>query len=109
MEKTRRTRPSKSVTFTLNPKNPTEHALIKILEEKRSVRTSSHRYAYGTELIRELVLLGVDLVEQRYQGQIILNKFPVEKVSTRKEDLAFAPTVAPVGRSDDFAGTVPLE
>lgn len=74
MEKIKRTRPSKSVTFTLNPKNPVEQALIKILEEKRSLRTSSHRHAYGTELIRELVLIGTEIIEQRFPGQLSLPK-----------------------------------
>ena len=64
MEKPKRTRPSKSVTFTLNPKNPNEARLIELLEKRVSVQTSSYKYAVGTELIRELVLLGLASIER---------------------------------------------
>ncbi len=69
MEKIKRTRPSKSVTFTLNPKNPNEAKLIELLEKRVSVRTSSYKHALGTELIRELVLMGMEAVEKSFPAQ----------------------------------------
>ena len=108
MEKIKRTRPSKSVTFTLNPKNPNEAKLIELLEKRVSVQTSSYKHAVGTELIRELVLMGMEVVDRVFPTRQGVSE--QIKVETRyQSDTAGFRRVTPEGSdSHELSGTIPL-